>query len=249
MSAISLENVGVTLGSTRILHNIDLEVSPGTTLAIVGPNGSGKSTLVRACLGVLPHSGTIKLLGNKLGRRVDWSRVGYTPQRVTAAAGVPATALEVVGSGLVYGRRLSLPRGWKKVAQQHLDAVGLGHRAHESVQTFSGGQQQRVLLARSLVRNPDLLFLDEPFSGVDRDSRAAITKTLAERRHAGMTIVLVLHELFDLAPLIDQTIVIEHGNIVSRGPAPIPPDGHNHPGHDHDHPHADEYTSFRTPTF
>lgn len=248
LTAVELTNVGVRLGASHILSSIDLTVEAGTTLGILGPNGSGKSTLVRAMLGIFPHTGTIKLFGAELpGRDIDWKRIGYAPQRVTSTAGVPATALEVVASGLLYGKRVRHGKNAKQKALEALDEVGLAYRAHESVQTFSGGQQQRVMLARALVRKPSLLFLDEPFSGVDRQSREQITKTLMRRREEGLTIVVVLHELQELAPMIDKTIVIEHGRIVHRGAAPLAPTGHDHPDHEHDHEHGDEALSYRTP--
>lgn len=248
LTAVELEDVGVRLGASQILSHINLSVAQGTTLGILGPNGSGKSTLVRSSLGIFPHTGTIKLNGEKLpGRSVDWKSIGYAPQRVTSTAGVPATALEVVSSGLLYGKRFRLGKNPKEKAMAALEEVGLAHRANESVQTFSGGQQQRVMLARSLVRNPSLLFLDEPFSGVDRQSRVKITEALARGRANGLTIVVVLHELQDLAPLIDNTIVIEHGRIVHRGDAPVVKPGHDDPEHEHDHEHGEEHPSFRTP--
>lgn len=248
MSAVRLADVGVQIGSTSILSGIDLEIAEGTTMAILGPNGSGKSSLVRAMLGIYPHTGSIELLGETLpGRRVDWQRIGYAPQRPTSTAGVPATALEVVASGLLYGKSFRLGRGYRAKALDALDGVGLAHRANESVQTFSGGQQQRVMLARALVSNPSLLFLDEPFSGVDKRSREMLTETLTAKHHEGLTIVVVLHELQNLRPLIDHTIVIEHGRIVHRGDAPRVAPGHDDPDHDHDHEHADDYASFRTP--
>ena len=248
MTAVSLRDVGVQVGSAKILSDISLDIADGTTMAILGPNGSGKSSLIRAMLGIYPHTGEISLLGQTLpGRGVDWRRIGYAPQRPTSTAGVPATALEVVSSGLLYGRSFRFGAGYRDKALAALEGVGLAHRAHQSVQTFSGGQQQRVMLARALVSNPSLLFLDEPFSGVDKTSREMITETLTAKHHEGLTIVVVLHELQNLRPLIDHTVVIEHGRIIHRGDAPRIAPGHDDPQHDHDHEHADEYTSFRTP--
>lgn len=245
VTAVSLRNVGVQLGSTQILKNISFDVSESTTLGILGANGSGKSTLIRAMLNIFPHTGTITLFDEEIpGRKVDWKSIGYAPQRVTSTAGVPATALEVVSSGLLYGRKFRLGKDAKERAMEALTAVGLAHRARESVQTFSGGQQQRVMLARALVRDPKLLFLDEPFSGVDRASRELITKTLTKKYTEGLTIIVVLHELQDLAPLIDKTIVLENGQIIHRDASP---NGHSDPGNGDHHEHGDDHMTFRTP--
>lgn len=248
VAALRLDSLRVEFDRNRVVHDLDLEVPQGHTLGILGPNGSGKSTLVRACLGIVSSSGTVELFGARLGTRaVDWARVGYAPQHITSTAGVPATALEVVKAGLLSGRRLRPGRGATEKAMAALDLVGLAHRANESVQTFSGGQQQRVHLARSLVRDPDILFLDEPFSGVDRPSREKITSVLSQHRDRGMTMVVVLHELQELGPLIDSTIVLEHGRIVHQGEPPAVHPHHDHPDHDHDHAHGADPLPYRTP--
>lgn len=212
-----MKDAGARYGATRVLDNIDLEVEEGSALGVLGPNGSGKSTLVRACLGIIPHDGLIELLDvPQPSRKTPWRRIGYAPQRMSAAGGVPATAQEVVASGLLAGSMIRRGRRARERAMEALEEVGLAHRADESVQTFSGGQQQRVLLARALVRHPDLLFLDEPFAGVDEGSRRAIASVLADRVAGGMTLVCVLHGLGELAPIITHTVTLERGQIVSR---------------------------------
>lgn len=155
--AVSVRDLHVKLGGNPILHGIDLDIDTGSTVAILGVNGSGKSTLIRALVGAIPHSqGKIHLFGQPLGRKTQWQRIGYAPQRVTSVSHVPATALETVMSGFIHGWKFWLPKSARSRAMEALATVGLAHRAHESVQTFSGGQQQRVLIARALVRNPDL---------------------------------------------------------------------------------------------
>ena len=162
---LEVSHLDVTLGASQILHDISVSVTTGEAVALLGSNGSGKSTLVRACLGIIPPTaGSVKLFGQDLNqsRSVEWDRIGYVPQRVSAASGVPATALEVVRSGLLGPRRLWADRGRKakRAAMEALEAVDLADRANDHVQVFSGGQAQRVLIARALVRRPDLLFLD-----------------------------------------------------------------------------------------
>jgi ABC transporter, ATP-binding protein len=170
---------------------------------------------------------------------VPWRRIGYVPQRVTASAGVPATALEVVRSGLLGPRNLWADRGpkAKRRAMEALRAVDLADRAQDHVQVFSGGQSQRVLIARALVRDPDLLVLDEPLAGIDRDSRTSLAGILASLRERGTTIVTVLHEMGELAELVERAVVLAEGRVVHDGPPPRPVPGHDRPGHDHVHPH------------
>jgi zinc transport system ATP-binding protein len=152
---------------------------------------------------------------------------------------VPATAVEVVASGLLDGRRLRPGRGARRKSLEALEQVGLLDRAHDSVQVFSGGQQQRVLIARALVRDPDLIILDEPLAGIDRASKEALALTLGQMQAKGTTILVVLHELGELQGLIGRAVVLRHGRIVYDGPPPSPAPGHDHPDHDHIHAHGD----------
>ncbi|WP_216387819.1 metal ABC transporter ATP-binding protein [Arcanobacterium phocae] len=220
--AVSVRNLHVTLDGTKILHGIDMDIDAGSTVAILGANGSGKSTLIRALVGVIPHEGTVCLFGHALGRKAPWQRIGYAPQRVSQSSKIPATALETVMSGLIYGWHFKLPKDSKTQALSALATVGLAARAHESVQTFSGGQQQRVLIARALVRNPDLLILDEPFAGIDSQSREHIIEALTILRNQGKTIVMVLHDLYSLDSIIDQTYVVDNGRFDRSSKVPIP---------------------------
>ncbi len=218
----------------------------------MGGNGSGKSTLVRALIGAVPaSSGTIEMFGEAPYPHT-FARIGYVPQRVSAAAGVAATGLEVVISGMLGTRRghsgenvgLSLlhrlrpPRDATERALSTLDQLGIANLARRNVATLSGGQQQRVLIARALVRNPDLLILDEPMAGVDLPSQEALAEALRLRKSDGVGVIIVLHEIGALKPLIDRAVVLDHGCVVYEGVPPAALGVHALPGHDHVHPHA-----------
>lgn len=241
---VRVRNLGVSYGPARILRGIDLDVSAGEMVAILGANGSGKSTLVKALVTVAPATtGTVELFGVDVHtehRRVPWRRVGYAPQRVGATSGTPATALEVVSSGLLDSRRLRPPRGWRDLCLAALDEVGLADRAGEAVHVFSGGQQQRVLIARALVRRPDLLILDEPLAGIDQHSKEALAATVTGLRERGTTVLMVLHELGTFETMLHRAVVLRHGAVVHAGAPPRPAPGHDHPDHEHPHPHSDE---------
>lgn len=235
--AISARDVRVTIDGATILPQVSLTVAAGEVVTVMGANGSGKSTLLRTLVGALPHqAGTVRLLGEPLGRTVPWDRIGYVPQRVAAAGGVPATAREVVASGLLHGRRLVPPRRSRVRVTEALETVGLAHRADDPLREMSGGQQQRVLLARALVRRPDLILLDEPLAGVDLPSQRRLSDTLAHLVAHGATIVVVLHELGPLAPLIDRAVVLRHGSVAYDGTPPPARADHAGPGHEHHHP-------------
>ncbi|SEP59940.1 zinc transport system ATP-binding protein [Streptomyces radiopugnans] len=212
---LSLRGVTASLGARPVLRGIDLTVGRGEVVALLGANGSGKSTTVRAAVGQVQTSGgELELFGTPLRRFRDWRRVGYVPQRSTAAAGVPATVREVVASGRLARRRLGpLGRGDRAAVRRALELVGLADRARDSVNALSGGQHQRVLIARALAAEPELLVMDEPLAGVDLLSQRVLAEALREQSAEGVSVLLVLHELGPLAPLIDRTVVLHDGRV------------------------------------
>ncbi len=245
--AIDARGIVVELGGAPIVGGVDLVVGEGEVVALLGANGSGKSTLVRSLVGVVPlAAGSVRLLGAPLGNAVPWGEIGYVPQRVSAASGVPATAGEVVLSGTLHRRRLRPPRDGRERASAALAAVGLAGEDRTAVRTLSGGQQQRVLIARALVRRPRLLLLDEPVAGVDVPSQQTFAAALADLAAAGTTVLVVLHELGALAPLISRAVVLRHGAVVHDGEPPQPAPEHAGAEHEHVHPHDDDRDRART---
>ncbi|WP_254667934.1 metal ABC transporter ATP-binding protein [Streptomyces griseus] len=229
-----------TLGARPVLRGVDLTVHAGEVAALLGANGSGKSTAVRSVIGQVPLTGgTVELFGTPLRRFRRWARVGYVPQRTTAAGGVPATVREVVASGRLSRTRLRPPgRADRAAVERAIGLVGLTDRAADSVNALSGGQHQRVLIARALASEPELLIMDEPMAGVDLASQEILAQTLREQVAAGTTVLLVLHELGPLEPLIDRAVVLRDGCVTHDGPPPEAVGQHALPGHDHVHPHA-----------
>jgi zinc transport system ATP-binding protein len=223
MSVIAARNMTVAIGGRPVLRGIDLDVQDGEFVALMGANGSGKTTLVRALTKLWPLTrGTAELFGTSLGEFDAWHRVGFVPQRSTAASGVPASVAEVVASGRLSRRRLLRPmtKADRAAVRDAIDVVGLTDRARDPVSHLSGGQQQRVLIARALAGEPDLFFLDEPTAGVDMPSQQALARALAVLKRRGATIVLVAHELGPLAGLVDRAVVMRDGRIVHDG-APL----------------------------
>lgn len=216
--AISLRGATASLGGRPVLRGLELTVERGETVALLGENGSGKSTTVKAVVGQTPLTdGELRLFGSPLTGRShfrDWHRVGYVPQRSTAAAGVPATVREVVASGRL-GRTGMRPlrRADRAAVRRALELVGMDHRARDSVNALSGGQHQRVLIARALAGEPDLLIMDEPLAGVDLGSQRVLAEALRELVSSGASVLLVLHELGPLAPLIDRSVVLRGGRV------------------------------------
>jgi zinc transport system ATP-binding protein len=234
---VAMTGVTAELGGRPVLRGIDLAVRPGEVAALLGPNGSGKSTAIRAAVRQVPLSGgRLTLFGTPVRRFRDWHRVGYVPQRSTAAGGVPATVREIVTTGRLAWRGLRpLTRADRAAVDRALELVGLADRAGDSASTLSGGQHQRALIARALSIEPELLIMDEPLTGVDLPSQRVLAKTLRSEIGRGTAVLLVLHELGPLQPLIDRAVILSGGRVeraVSH-PSQLP---EAHPCHPEDEP-------------
>lgn len=240
-AVVEARDVTVALGGRPVLRGNDLVVRHGEFVALMGANGSGKSTLVRALTGLRPLTqGSVLLFGTPLHDFNERHRIGFVPQRGTAAGGVPSSVREVVASGRLTRRPLLRPAGRadRAAIDDALEVVGLTGMASEGVSTLSGGQQQRVLIARALAGEPELFFLDEPTAGVDLPNQLALAGALRTLSERGATIVLVAHELGPLEPLVDRAVVMRDGRIAYDGPPLAHEDvhGHHHPiagSHDH----------------
>jgi energy-coupling factor transport system ATP-binding protein len=196
----------------RALQDVDLDIARGAGLLIHGPNGSGKSTLAWILAGLLaPTEGSATLAGAPLSRQLDRLGLSFQHarlqlQRNTVLADVQAAA----GIG-------------EDDASKALEALGLDPTIYgtRGVDELSGGQQRRVALAGLLAANPDVLVLDEPFAGLDRDGREDLVTILADLRQQGTTFVLVSHDLDDPRLLTDHTVKLEDGRIVSDTRPPV----------------------------
>ena len=203
---IEVKDVTFRYHGEDVLENISLQIHKGDYLGIVGPNGSGKTTLLKCILGLLkPYSGTIRLFNQDLDSFNDWSRIGYVPQKVNFDQNFPSTVKEVVSMGL-YGKKglfkLLDNDDWEKV-HKALEQVNMQKFGDRRIGNLSGGQQQRVFIARALVSEPEVIFLDEPTVGVDIETRNQFF-TLLEKlnRNLALTLVLVTHDI---------DIIVHHG--------------------------------------
>lgn len=209
-------------GGEPAVENVSFRVRRGDFAAVLGPNGSGKTTLLRLALGLLkPARGSVKLFGEPSSRFRDWSRVGYVPQRVEGLGlHFPATVEEIVEQGLYRGFNplaIFRKRGGKAVLDA-LELAGIAHLRTRPVESLSVGQRQRALIARAIVDHPELLFLDEPVSGVDAAGRDRFHELISSlNREHGMTVFMISHDIgavmkgATVCACINRTIVF-HGS-------------------------------------
>jgi manganese/iron transport system ATP-binding protein len=194
---IRLKDVWVGYGKQAVLQGIDLQISTGSLVAVVGPNGAGKSTLFKAMVGLLPlWRGEIQV-ATALGSPSAPVSVAYIPQREEVDWRFPVTVLDVVLMGRYRQRRWHQRLGAadRQVAWACLKRLGLAALATAPIGELSGGQQQRVFLARALAQEPQVLLMDEPFSGVDVSQQEAVLQVLEELQRQGVTILLSTHDL------------------------------------------------------
>ena len=237
-SVIDLAGVTFGYTATPVVEDVSLTVESGEYVAVVGPNGSGKSTLMRLMLGLLgPDSGTARLFGENAARFDDGERVGYVAQQASAAEDMPITVREVVKMGrfpyvrldrlsdralvdglsddpvdtarwaanVVSGRLTAAD--WE-IVDDALATVGMSAFADRRIGRLSGGQRQRVFIARALAGEADLLVLDEPTVGVDAESVDAFYDLLDALNDAGITVVLIEHDLGAVVEHADRVVCL-----------------------------------------
>ena len=208
-TSVLVHDLTVAYNDKPVLWDIDINVPTGSLYAIVGPNGAGKSTLLKSILGLIkPISGGVDFPG--IGFNKKSHKVAYVPQSSSVDWDFPATVLDIVMMGR-YGHL-----GWfkmagkkeKKQAIEKLTEVGMQDYINRQISELSGGQQQRVFLARSLVQEAEIYFMDEPLKGVDAQTEQVIIQLLKKLRDQGKTVVVVHHDLRTVKNYFDHVVLI-----------------------------------------
>jgi zinc transport system ATP-binding protein len=232
---LRVEGLVVRFGGEAMVDRVDLAVDRGEIVTLVGPNGSGKTTLLRAALGLHPAD------GGRV-RRAPGLRVGYVPQHLGLDPTLPITVRRFVA---LSGRADGVDAG------EVLAAVGVRHLADSPMRSLSGGERRRALLARALVRRPDLLVLDEPTAGVDVGGQAEFYRLIDRiRRREGCGVLLVSHDLHLVMAATDRVVCMNRHVCCTGAPEDITADPAYHAlfgneltpdlalySHDHDHHH------------
>lgn len=196
---LSISHVDFSFGATTVLRDISFELAEGDFLGLIGPNGSGKTTLLKLILGVYPvQHGSITLCGEWVDSFTKWENIGYVPQKASNIQETfPATVFEVVSMGLMVHKKFPklLSGNDRTRIHQALQKVNMEQFKEKRIGELSGGQQQRVLIARALVTEPKILFLDEPTTGIDQETQRTFYDLLKSLNDDGITIVLVSHDV------------------------------------------------------
>ncbi|KIL48003.1 metal ABC transporter ATP-binding protein [Jeotgalibacillus campisalis] len=218
MTALTVKNLSSAYQKKIVLDSLTFSIEEGTLTGVVGPNGAGKSTMIKAILGLQPKmTGSIEFFNGKLKKLTN--HLGYVPQRGAVDWDFPTNVLDVVTMGL-YGQI-----GWfqypgkkhRQLAFEALEKVNMAEYANRQISQLSGGQQQRVFLARALVQDADLYFMDEPFAGVDAKTEKTIIAVLKELKSKGKTVLVVHHDLQTVPAYFDHVLLLNK-QLIAYGP-------------------------------
>jgi oleandomycin transport system ATP-binding protein len=216
MNSIVADELAKSFGANRVLDGISFAVPAGAVLGLLGPNGAGKTTAVRIlCTLLRPDSGRAEVLGHDVVREPQLVRslIGLTGQYAAVDDLLSATEnLFMIGRLLGLGHRAARLR-----AAELLAAFGLAEHARKPVKTYSGGMRRRLDLAASLVGRPEVLFLDEPTTGLDIVSRTQLWDLVEGLAADGTTVLLTTQYLEEADRLAGQIVVIDHGRVVAQG--------------------------------
>jgi ABC-2 type transport system ATP-binding protein len=214
--AIETQSLVKHFGTTRAVDGIDLEVPRGSVYGLLGPNGAGKTTTIRVLATLLrPDGGWARVLGHDVVREAGAVRARVSLTGQFASIDEDLTGRENL---VLVGRLLGL--GWRQArarSDELLDAFGLSDAASRRVRTFSGGMKRRMDIAASLVVTPELLFLEEPTTGLDPRSRGQVWEIVRAIAAEGATVLLTTQYLDEADRLADRLAVIDHGRVIAEG--------------------------------
>jgi zinc transport system ATP-binding protein len=214
--SIAFENVGLTLGATKILDDVSFCIDAGAVHCIVGANGGGKTSLVRSMLGQMPHSGRITI--NWHDNRIT----GYVPQNLAFDRTLPLTVRDFIA--MTCQRRpvfLGVPQCRRDLIEGALDRVGLKGKGTFKMGGLSGGERQRVLFAQALIPEPSLLVLDEPLTGLDLAGKEIIERAIADFAANGGTIVWINHDIVQVNEVADALTYIDRRVLLNGAPRDV----------------------------
>ena len=209
MTVVDADTIATSFGRVRVLRDLTLRVDGGDTVALFGPNGAGKSTLLRICATLYaPTAGTLTLFDSRQPSAATRRRIGLLGHQSFLYPDLSARENLVF-----YGRLYGLPHP-EHAADAWLERVGLAANATRSVRVFSRGMEQRLALARTLLHDPELLLLDEPWSSLDAAGADLLSEILEGLRADGRTIVVETHDFERGRALAERAVILHGGRVV-----------------------------------
>jgi lipooligosaccharide transport system ATP-binding protein len=216
MSVLAARGLRKSYGGMEVVSGVDLEVAPGECFGLLGPNGAGKTTTLRLCLGLItPDSGDIELLGEPVPRRAREARtrVGVVPQFDNLDPD-----FTVAENLVVFGRYFGMAaRDIEARMPALLEFAGLAGRGAAKITTLSGGMKRRLILARALVNDPQIIFMDEPTTGLDPQARHLIWERMRRLTQEGRTLLLTTHFMEEAERLCQRLAIMDRGRIIAEG--------------------------------
>ena len=210
LHCIKVNHLGVTLGQQAILEDINQHINCGSMNVMIGKNGAGKSTLIRAILGDVKHTGNIEFKDRENGR-IQKLKIGYVPQSLNVEKQTPISVYDMIAAYqsnvpvfLMKGRKV------KEEILEHLKIFEADSLLDKQVCNLSGGELQRVLLSMAVMNSPNLLLLDEPVSGIDKNGMELFYKTIYElKEHYDLAVILISHDLDYVRRYADKVILLD----------------------------------------
>lgn len=213
-SAIQVNNISKTYGTFRAVDNLSFEVFKGEIFAMLGPNGAGKSTTIRMILDILrPDAGTISILGGPINDQTK-DRIGYLPEERGLYRDVKVIDVMVYLGSL---KGLSKAEA-RREAMRLLEQLELDDKAESKVKEFSKGMQQKVQFAVTIMHKPEIIIIDEPFSGLDPVNTQLIKNMVLDLKDNGTAIIMSTHQMYQVEEMADRLIMINRGQQALYGP-------------------------------
>ncbi len=211
---LEVKNLTVRYGDVVAIKDVTFSLEKGKFYTIVGPNGGGKSTLVKTIVGIIDdYEGRITIFGKDRNEYLKEKLIGYVPQ-MSGVNRFPIRVIDVVLMGLFRERKFRFRREHYEKARKVLESLGMENFESRLIHELSGGQRQRVMIARALVSDPEILIMDEPTVGLDRDSQSKFYDLVRKIKDSGITVIVVTHDVGFVSEYSDGILCVNRKLVV-----------------------------------
>jgi ABC-2 type transport system ATP-binding protein len=213
MSIVTLDHVSKSFGLVKAVDDVSINIEKGEIFGLLGPNGAGKTTAIRIILDIFkPDRGKISVLGGPMDQQKK-DRIGYLPEERGLYQDISLDRCLIYLASL---KGLTLPEARKR-ADEYMDLFDLSEYKHKKVKELSKGMQQKAQLITTLLHQPELIIVDEPFSGLDPVNTQLVKDLLRKQRDKGVTIIMSTHQMHQVEEMCDRIVLIDHGKVLLYG--------------------------------